>query len=145
MGGRIITGAPVGAWVAGVLGRGYFAERSEAIGLDRDGICAGVIYEDWTGRSVVCHIAIAGRLTSRYVAAIFDYPFRVCGVEKIIAPVLSGNAKALRLVKNMGFVEEARVRFSDGDICVMTMTRQQCRFLEAKSYGKKSTSTAAST
>lgn len=144
MGGRIITGAPVGAWVAGVLGRGYFAERSEAIGLARDDIEAGVIYEDWSGRSVVCHIAVAGRLTSRYVAAIFDYPFRVCGVEKIIAPVLSGNAKALRLVKNMGFVEEARLRFSDEDVCVMTMSRDQCRFLEAK-YVKKSTSTAAST
>lgn len=144
MGGRIITGAPVGAWVAGVLGRGYFAERSEAIGLARDDIEAGVIYEDWSGRSVVCHIAVAGRLTSRYVAAIFDYPFRVCGVEKIIAPVLSGNAKALRLVKNMGFVEEARLRFSDEDVCVMTMNRDQCRFLEAK-YVEKVTSTAAST
>ena len=143
MGGRIITGAPVGAWVAGDLGRGYFAERSEAIGLARDDIEAGVIYEDWSGRSVVCHIAVAGRLTSRYVAAIFDYPFRVCGVEKIIAPVLSGNAKALRLVKNMGFVEEARLRFSDEDVCVMTMSRDQCRFLEAK-YVEKSTSTAAS-
>lgn len=142
MGGRIITGAPVGAWVAGVLGRGYFAERSAAIGLERDGIQAGVIYEDWSGRSVVCHIAIAGRLTSRYVAAIFDYPFRVCGVEKIIAPVLSGNAKALRLVKNMGFVEEARLRFSDEDVCVMTMGRDQCRFLEAK-YVEKVTSTTA--
>lgn len=136
MGGRIITGAPVGAWVAGVLGRGYFAERSQAIGLERDGIQAGVIYEDWSGRSIVCHIAIAGRLTSCFVAAIFDYPFRVCGVEKVIAPILSGNAKALRLVKNMGFVEEARLRFSDEDLCMMTMNRDQCRFLEAK-YVKK--------
>lgn len=136
MGGRIITGAPVGAWVAGVLGRGYFAERSQAIGLERDGIQAGVIYEDWTGRSIVCHIAIEGRLTSCFVAAIFDYPFRVCGVEKIIAPILSGNSKALRLVKNMGFVEEARLRFSDEDLCMMTMNRDQCRFLEAK-YGQK--------
>lgn len=143
MGGDIITGAPVGAWVAGVLGRGYFAERSQAIGLVRDDIQAGVIYEDWSGRSIVCHIAVVGRLTSRYLAAIFDYPFNVCGVEKIIAPILSGNTKALRLVKNMGFVEEARVRFSDEDLCVMTMTRQQCRFLEAK-YVKKITSTAAS-
>jgi hypothetical protein len=137
MGGSIITGAPVGAWVAGVLGRGYFAERSQAIGLERDGIQAGVIYEDWSGRSIVCHIAIEGRLTSCFVAAIFDYPFRVCGVEKIIAPILSGNAKALRLVKNMGFVEEARLRFSDEDLCMMTMNREQCRFLGAK-YEQKS-------
>lgn len=142
MGGDIITGAPVGAWVAGVLGRGYFAERSQAIGLVREDIQAGVIYEDWSGRSIVCHIAVVGRLTSRYLAAIFDYPFNVCGVEKIIAPILSGNTKALRLVKNMGFVEEARLRFSDEDVCVMTMTRQQCRFLEAK-YVKKITSAAA--
>jgi predicted phosphoribosyltransferase len=143
MGGDIITGPLVGEWVAEVLGRGYFAERSEAIGLVDEGIRAGVIYEDWQGRSIVCHIAFAGRLTSRYVAAIFDYPFNVCGVEKIIAPISSKNARALKVVKKMGFVEEARLRFSDEDVCFLTMTRQQCRFLDAK-YGQKITSTAAS-
>lgn len=147
MGGRIITGAPAGAWVAEVLGRGYFAERSEAIGLERDGkIVAGVVYEEYCGASITCHIAFSGRLTSRYVAAIFDYPFNVAGVGKIIAPVSSGNAKALRVVKKMGFVEEGRIKDArlDGDIVMLTMTRDACRFLDAK-YGQKITGTASGT
>jgi hypothetical protein len=147
MGGRIITGAPVGAWVAEVLGRGYFAERSEAIGLERDGqIVAGVIYEEYCGASIVCHIVIAGRLTSRYLAAIFDYPFNVAGVGKIIAPVSSGNAKALRVVKKMGFIEEGRIKDArpDGDFVMLTMTRDACRYLDAR-YGQKVTGTASGT
>jgi RimJ/RimL family protein N-acetyltransferase len=67
--------------------------------------------------------------------------FGFAALKKIIAPILSGNAKALRLVKNMGFVEEARLRFSDEDLCMMTMNREQCRFLGAK-YEQKISGTA---
>jgi hypothetical protein len=44
----------------------------------------------------------------------------------------------------MGFVEEARLRFSDEDICMMTMNRDQCRFLGAK-YEQKITEAASGT
>jgi RimJ/RimL family protein N-acetyltransferase len=75
----------------------------------------------------------------------FDYPFNVCGVDKIIAPVGSKNAKAIRLVRKMGFTEEARLKDADtdGDIVFLTMTREACRYLGHR-YGKKITGTAAS-
>ena len=145
MGWNIVQGAEIGAWVADRIAGEFYSKTSSAIGLMKDGvIVAGVIYENWNRASIFCHIAIEGRMTKAYLKAIFDYPFNVCGVEKIIAPVLSGNAKALRLVKNMGFVEEARLRFSDEDICMMTMNRDQCRFLGAK-YEQKITKAASGT
>jgi RimJ/RimL family protein N-acetyltransferase len=76
----------------------------------------------------------------------FDYPFNVCGVDKIIAPVGSKNAKAIRLVRKMGFTEEARIKNADtdGDIIFLTMTRDACRFLGHR-YGQKITEAASGT
>lgn len=145
MGWHITSGPKVGEWVCGHTGGGYHEARSTALGLEKDGeLVCGVVYENWNGRSVVCHIAFQGRLTPAYLAAVFDYPFNVCGVDKIIAPVSSGNGKALRLVGRMGFTEEARIRDADtdGDIVFLTMTRDSCRFLELR-YGEKISGAAA--
>jgi RimJ/RimL family protein N-acetyltransferase len=144
MGWHITSGPEVGEWVCAYTGGGYHAERSNAIGLRKgDELVCGVVYENWNGRSIVCHIAFQDRITPAYLAAIFDYPFNVCGVDKIIAPVGSKNVKALKLVSKMGFTEEARIKDADtdGDIVFLTMTRDACRFLGHR-YGQKIASTA---
>jgi len=147
MGWHITSGPDVGEWVCQHTGGGYHAERSNALGLKKgDELVCGVVYENWNGRSIVCHIAFLDRLTPTYLAAVFDYPFNVCGVDKIIAPVSSGNVKALKLVSNMGFTEEARLKDADtnGDIVFLTMTRDACRFLGHR-YGQKIASTSTGT
>jgi len=147
MGWHITSGPTVGEWVCEQTGGGYHAERSNAIGLRKgDEIACGVVYENWNGRSIVCHIAIVGRMTPAYLAAIFDYPFNVCGVDKIIAPVGSKNVKALKVVSKMGFTEEARIKNADtdGDIVFLTMTRDACRFLGHR-YGQKITEATSGT
>ena len=146
MGWHITSGPEVGEWVCMQTGGGYHAERSNALGLKKgDELVCGVVYENWNGRSIVCHIALQDRLTPAYLAAIYDYPFNVCGVDKIIAPVGSKNVKALKLVRKMGFTEEARIKDADtnGDIVFLTMTRASCRYLEPR-YGQKFTETTAS-
>ena len=132
MGWHIISDELVGHWVAERLGSGYFASRSNAIGLVKDDrLIAGVIYENWNGRSIMCHIAVEGRLTRRYVGAIFDYAFNVCNVEKIIVPVESHNLRSVKLIENMGFTEEGRIKDCqpEGDTILYTMTKSDCRFL----------------
>jgi len=131
MGWNITTRAGVGHWVAKRVRGGYFEGRSTAIGLERDEeLGAGVIYENWNPRSIWCHIAVEGRLTPKYLAAIFDYPFNICQVDKIIVPVGSENDESLRLVKKMGFVEEGRIKDGrpDGDIVFLTLARDSCRY-----------------
>lgn len=136
---NIVTGPSVGHWVAHQVDGGYFETRSEAIGLEKDGeLIAGVIYENWNHQSIFCHIALLGQITPKFIAAIFHYPFEVCNVEKIIAPIRGDNRKAINLVKKMGFSEEARIKDAapTGDLVFYTMTRNACRFLGDR-YGQK--------
>lgn len=147
MGWNIISGPKVGQWVASNVDGGYFAERSEAIGLEKDGdLVAGVIYENWNHRSIFCHISFLGRMTPQFIAAVFHYPFEVCDVDKIIAPIRGDNRKAISLVTKMGFTEEARIKDAapTGDLVFYTLARESCRFLGDR-YGKKLTRAAAGT
>ena len=144
MGWGIEHGTHIGRWTAERLDTGYFAERSQAIGLIRDGvIVAGIIYENFNGKSLMAHIVIEGKINKTYLHAIYDYAFNVCGVDKAIVPVQSSNLKSMRLVENMGFSEEARIKDScpTGDILLYTMKKTDCRFLETR-YGQKHTETA---
>jgi RimJ/RimL family protein N-acetyltransferase len=137
MGWHIVQGEEIGNWVADRTDGSYFARHSSAIGLQKDAkTIAGVIYENWNKRTVFCHIAIEGRLTKAYLKAIFDYPFNVLNVEKIIVPVVTDNQKSIKLVQNMGFAEEARIKDGSplGDIIFMTLARKDCRFLGVR-YG----------
>lgn len=139
MGWNIVNGARVGSWVAKRIRGGYFEERSQAIGLERNGeLVAGVIYENWNHKSIWCHIAIEGKMTPAYLAAIFHYPFDTAQVDKIIVPVGSDNEESIRLVKKMGFAEEARIKDArpEGDLILYTLTREACRFLGER-YGKR--------
>ena len=140
MGWHIVQGAEIGAWVAERIAGKFYEDTSSAIGLRKDGkTVAGVIYENWNQASIFCHIAIEGRLTKTYLRAIFDYPFNVCKVKKIIVPVVSNHVKSIKLVTNMGFTEEARITGGavDGDIIFLTMTKENCRFLGVR-YGQVS-------
>ena len=145
MGWNLVSGDDAGNWIAGQIAGSYNSYDCVAIALKCDDkFQAGVLYEEWNGKSIVTHIAIAGRMTPAFLAAIFDYPFNVCGAQKIIAPVSSDNARCIALVTNMGFRQEAKLQDASptGDILLFTITKSNCRFLKER-YGKKQTSTAA--
>lgn len=127
----------VGAFVAPLIGyRGPWFEIS-AIGLERDEeLVAGVVYEDYTGKAVQAHIAgKPGRkwMTPRFLWAIFYYPFKQLGVDRIYCFVSSSNAESMRLAEHLGFkvhsVLEGAAR--DGnDMIIYSLHRDECRFLE---------------
>lgn len=136
MGWNIVSSPEVGEWVADRTGGKYHEAGSQAIGLVKnDKIVAGVIYEKYTGASMMVHIAISGRLTPAYLRAIFDYPFVYCDVNKLIASITSTNVKSIKLVENMGFTVEGRIKDAvpDGDIIMYTMSKFECRFIN---YGR---------
>lgn len=141
----IVKGSRVGEWTAKRLFTLYHAEGSEAIGLERNGeLVAGVIYENWNHKSITAHIVIEGRITPSYLAAIFDYPFNVACVDKIIAPCAESNLESQKLLQNFGFTEEARIADAhpSGCLLIYTMARDACRFL-GKRYGKRLSKPAA--
>jgi len=129
---ELITDHSAGHWTAGQTKGKYFEANSQSIGLKQNGeFVAGVIYENWNRRTITCHIAISGRLTPRYLAVIFDYPFNVCDVKKIIVPVDATNSKSVNLVEKMGFTEEARIKdgMADGDMILYTLAKNDCKYL----------------
>jgi RimJ/RimL family protein N-acetyltransferase len=77
-------------------------------------------------------------LTPRYLAVIFDYPFVVCDVKKIIVPVDATNSKSIVLVEKMCFTEEARIKdgMADGDLIIYTLAKENCKYLGER-YGKE--------
>ena len=122
----------LGPWLCSRTG-GEYTGGGQYIGLiDDDGnIIAVAGYEDYNGASVRAHIAFDGMLTREFIRIGFDYPFNQLKVKKIIGLVSSCNKKALKLDKHLGYVEEAIIKDAclDGDLHILTMTREQCRFL----------------
>lgn len=131
----IVTGEHVCAWVAERTGGQYFNGSGTGIGLEKDGVLvAGVLYDSWTGRSMQMHVASDGSrkwLNREYLKACFDYPFNHLKLNKVIGIVDSTNADALRFDHHLGFVTEAVIKDAGkyGDLHILSMTRQQCRFL----------------
>lgn len=111
------------------------ASTMKALGLERDGkIVAGVLYENWNGVNVWCHLAIAPGtyLGRQYLWYIFHYPFVECGMQRITVWVDQTNAESLRLVEHMGFRGEAALKGAardGGDALLLVMWRGECRFL----------------
>ena len=130
----------IGPWVAEQTGFKWIPKRSSAIGRIKGGeIVAGVLYEDYNGVNVVCHIAGVGRWMNRsLLCLIFDYPFRVLGCSRITAVIAESNEKSRKLVEHMGFTVEANLHQAhpDGDLIVYKMTLDNCRWLKELPYDK---------
>jgi RimJ/RimL family protein N-acetyltransferase len=64
----------------------------------------------------------------------FNYPFVQLGCSKLFGQVPASNRKALEFDLKLGFIEEARVKdvFPDGDLIVIAMKREDCRWLKLK-------------
>ena len=124
----------LGAWLCSRTGGEYIPGAGVYIGNERCGkIVAVAGYEDYNGASVRVHIAGEGNwLTRDFLWYGFYYPFEQMKVKKLIGIVASTNKKALKLDLNFGYVQEAIIKNAapGGDIYILTMTKDQCRFLK---------------
>src|SRR5437879_1641171 len=74
---NIVTAKSVGFWVAERMGGSFCSDEAVAIGLERHGkLIAGTIFEQWNGRSMVCHMAVDGLMTPEYLRSIAEYAFK---------------------------------------------------------------------
>jgi RimJ/RimL family protein N-acetyltransferase len=84
-------------------------------------------------------------VTRRAISAVFEYPFYQLGVKKVLGFVNSENLKALSFDLRLGFEVEAIVNdvYERGDLYILSMTREKCRWLRGKEDGFSFKSTAA--
>ncbi len=122
----------VGPWVCERTGGQYEAGTSTAIGWLTDGnLTAGCLFDMYNGASICMHVAADRPVTKAYTKYCFQYVFCQLKVKKAIGLVDSINDRALRFDHKLGFVEEARIANAtkDGDLVILTMTKEQCRWL----------------
>lgn len=120
-----------------------------AMGVIEDGdIKWAAVFDNYNeGGSIQIHIAVADRkyVTRRAIQRVFEYPFLQLGVKKLIGIVNSENAAALSFDLRLGFEVEAVIEdaYERGDMYILSMTPEQCRWIRGKRYGRQSISTAA--
>ena len=129
----IITGDAVCHYVSRKTSGEYFG-GGVGFGIEKNGqIVCGVMFENFTGRSMQIHVAKEpdARMSKTWLKALFGFAFLRCKVNKIIGVIDSENSESLRFTRHIGFTDEAFIKDAgpNGDFYILTMTRQQCRFL----------------
>ena len=128
----------IGPWVAEKTGGTWCYGRGSGLGKIKDGrLVAGVLYEDYNGANVVCHIrGEPGWADRRFLGIIFDYPFNQLNVKRITVPVNSTNKESIKLVRHMGFTLESGLAQAtpDGDLLLFCLFKKDCKYIRGK-YG----------
>lgn len=129
----IVQGDDVCAWVAKQSGGEYFG-GGVGFGIEKEGrIVCGVLFENYTAQSLQIHVALepGQRMSKEWLKALFGYAFNFAKVKKIVGVIDSENSACLKFTRHIGFIDEAIIKDAGpkGDYLILTMTRDQCRFL----------------
>lgn len=131
-----------GDMIAKELGIVYVPNMDVCIARIEGGeLRGGVIYQRFNGVSAVIHVVGAHRywMNRDLIWVTFHYPFVQLKLKKLIGLVDSTNQPALDFNDRMGFTEEARIKdaVAFGDLLLMSMTKEQCRWLNIRPDGYK--------
>lgn len=142
----------LGPWAWAQIGQGmWYPEGKSGMGyihpLTKKPTWA-VIFDDYEEfGSIKMHVALTTPkcVTRRAIQAVFEYPFSQLGVKKVLATVNSENHAALSFDLRLGFKVEAVIKdaYERGDMYILSMTQDQCRWIRGKTHGKCEESSAA--
>jgi hypothetical protein len=99
-------------------------------------LLGGVIYESMISNCLFMHQAGFSKnwLSPEMLWLIFDYPFNQLRMGKVCGTVPSSKLELVEFNQRLGFEVEARIKdaYKDGDLVIMTMRREACRWLRYK-------------
>jgi hypothetical protein len=113
-------------------------EETVCIGQEIDGNLVAVVgYCSFMPNACQMHIAAVDEvnwMSRDLLWAAFDYPFNKLGVKVILGQICGSNEDALRLNRHLGFkvVAEIPDAHMDGDLVIMAMKKEECRFLNIR-------------
>lgn len=103
-------------------------------------VAVAVAYNNFNGRLCSMHAVIQKPeyVTPGVVREVFEFPFKYCNVEHLLAPVAADNLEALEFDKRLGFKEI--YRFTEGatvgDLVMLSMSKADCRWIgKRKKHG----------
>lgn len=123
-------------WISDKLQQ-VFPEDSAFLGQIKDGKLVAVIgYCSFIGESCAMHIASEGSywMSKQLLWASFDYPFNKLKKKVIVTALDANNEKAVQLNRHLGFHIETVIKnaHENGDLMIMTMRKENCKFLKTK-------------
>jgi hypothetical protein len=128
----------MGDWLVRLMNH-PLPEETVCIGQEIDGNLVAVVgYCSFMPNSCQMHIAALSEvnwMSRDLLWAAFDYPFNVLGVKVILGQICGSNEDALRLNRHLGFkvVAEISDAHMDGDLVIMAMRKEDCRWLNIRS------------
>jgi hypothetical protein len=118
-------------------------EETVCIGQEIDGNLVAVVgFCSFMPNACQMHVAAVSEvnwMNRDLLWAAFDYPFNVLGVKVILGQICGSNEDALRLNRHLGFkvIAEIPDAHIDGDLVIMAMRREDCRWLDISCSLKK--------
>jgi hypothetical protein len=128
--------------IAKAAGCHFNPEVDRVISVTSEGnLLGGNIYTGYTGASIHLHMAgFTPNWANRdFLWIAFDYPFNQLGCKKVFGQVPEYNTRALEIDLKLGFKVEARIDdvFPGGACLVLSLAREDCRWLKLKPRGIK--------
>ena len=126
--------------IAEAIPRTYNEKQDVVISHTLDGkLLGGVIFDGFTGPCIFAHQAGFDKrwLTRDMLWMIFDYPFNQLEVKKICGTIPASDKSLLEFNTKLGFKVEASIAdaYPTGDMLVMSMKKDECRWLNVKPRG----------
>jgi hypothetical protein len=127
----------MGDWLVRMMNH-PLPEETVCIGQEIDGNLVAVVgYCSFMPNACQMHIAAVDEvnwMSRDLLWAAFDYPFNKLGVKVILGQICGSNEDALRLNRHLGFkvVAEIPDAHMDGDLVIMAMRKEDCRWLNIR-------------
>jgi len=127
----------MGDWLVRMMNH-PLPEETVCIGQEIDGNLVAVVgYCSFMPNACQMHIAAVDEvnwMSRDLLWAAFDYPFNKLGVKVILGQICGSNEDAIRLNRHLGFkvVAEIPNAHMDGDLVIMAMKKEECRFLNIR-------------
>lgn len=129
-----------GRLIAAAIPITYNADTDPVISNCRgERLLGGVIFREYTGSCIFMSQAGFDRhwMTRDMGWVVSDYAFNQLNCKKICGTVSTANKDLLAINLRLGFRVEALITdaYPDGDMAVLSMTREECRWLNFKPRG----------
>ena len=126
----------LGEWLVRILNF-PLPQTTQCIGQLKDGNLVAVAgYTNFMPKACEIHIGSVGEhwASKDFIWAVFDYPFNKLGVSVILGQICADNTDALKLNRHLGFkvVAEIPDALMSGDLVIMAMRKEECRFLNIR-------------
>ena len=126
----------LGEWLVRILNF-PLPETTQCIGQLKDGNLIAVAgYTNFMPKACEIHIGSVGEhwANKDFIWAVFDYPFNKLGLSVILGQICADNIDALKLNRHLGFkvVAEIPDAHMSGDVVIMAMKKEECRFLNIR-------------